>query len=38
MSDSPDPGSWLGYATENLQVAQASLTNGWFNACLQNAQ
>lgn len=38
MSDSPDPTNWLGYATENLQVALASLENGWFNACLQNAQ
>lgn len=38
MSDSADPTIWLGYATENLQVARASLESGWFNASLQNAQ
>jgi HEPN domain-containing protein len=38
MSDSTDPAVWLGYAIENLNVAQASLDRDWPNACLQNAQ
>jgi HEPN domain-containing protein len=29
---------WFAYADENLAVAELALENGYFNACLQNAQ
>ncbi|NCD35398.1 MAG: HEPN domain-containing protein [Spartobacteria bacterium] len=35
---SVDAQTWFAYADENLAVAELALDNGYFNACLQNAQ
>ncbi|NCD35140.1 MAG: HEPN domain-containing protein [Spartobacteria bacterium] len=35
---SGDAKSWFAFADENLAVAELALENGYFNACLQNAQ
>jgi HEPN domain-containing protein len=35
---SVDSQLWFAYADENLAVAELALENGYFNACLQNAQ
>jgi HEPN domain-containing protein len=35
---SVDSQRWFAYADENLAVAELALKNGYFNACLQNAQ
>jgi len=35
---SVDAKAWFAYADENLSVAALALDNGYYNACLQNAQ